>query len=342
MREAVVIGGTGFIGSYLVEALVQSGWRVRIVSRSGGTDRPHDGVSFVRAGVSDADALDQAIAGAEYVFHLATGGGSAWADFERDYITGTRAVAGSCLKHGVRRLIYTSSIAALDLGRNITVTETHGVDPRPEERGLYCRAKVAAEGILNEMHARQGLDVVILRPAVVVGPGGLLAHSGVGQWPSDGCCIGWGSGRNPLPLVLAEDVAGACVLAMTAEGAAGRTFNLSGDVLISAREYVERAAAVSMRNLRFYPQSLLKMQALEVMKWVLKCAARKADNPFPSYRDLKSRSLQTKLDCSAAKSTLGWRPNADREYFFQEAIGSHLTPVSSSDLRLAELPSVFS
>ena len=341
MREAVVIGGTGFIGSYLVEALVQSGWRVRVVSRSGGTDRLHDGVTFVRAAVSDADALGKAIAGAEYVFHLATGGGAGWADFERDYIAGTRTVAEACLKHGVRRLIYTSSIAALDLGRNVTVTEAEGVDPQPEVRGMYCRAKVAAEGILNEMHARQGLDVVILRPAVVMGRGGLLAHSGVGQWPSDGCCIGWGAGRNPLPFVLAEDVASACVLAMTAAGAAGRTFNLVGDVMISAREYVERAAAFSMRNLRFYPQSLLKLQALEVMKWVLKCAARKADNPFPSYRDLKSRSLQTRLDCSAAKNVLGWRPNADKEHFFREAVYSHIAPVAPADLRLAELPRAF-
>jgi hypothetical protein len=78
---------------------------------------------------------------------------------------------------------------------------------------------------------------------------------------------------------------------------------------------------------------LWKMQALEAGKWLLKIAARKPDNPFPSYRDLKSRALACQLDCSLAKEKLGWQPVQDAEAFFAEAIDSHLPAIPAGDLR---------
>ncbi len=78
----------------------------------------------------------------------------------------------------------------------------------------------------------------------------------------------------------------------------------------------------------------MAVQAAEVAKWMLKAIAGKPDNRYPSLYDLRSRSLRTGLDCSAAKQVLGWQPNADLEIFLKEAIGCHLRPTVAGDLRL--------
>ena len=335
--DVVVLGGTGFIGRALVNLLLDHGHFVTVVGRqAGGAHSTRPKLRFASGSLADADTIKRLIDGAQIVFHLATGGGPNWSDFERDFYQGTRNVADACLQFGVKRLIYTSSIAALYLGGRELVNEGHGLDPKPAQRGAYAHAKVGAEGILGQMHRENNLPVVIARPGVVMGRGGSLAHSGIGQWPCDNCCIGWGAGNTPLPFVLAKDIADALLAAMETPGIEGMSFNLAGDVFLSAAEFVHIVAERSCRNFRFYPQSLLKMQALEIAKWALKIAAKKPDNTFPSFRDLKSRSLRAPIDCSAAKTVLRWNPNADKNVFIAEAIDSHLTDVLPGDLRLRD------
>ena len=284
--------------------------------------------------MADAAAISDSIAGSQAVVYLATGGGATWSDFERDFVGGARNVGQACLRHAVRRLVYTSSTAALYLGRKMTIDESAGVDGTGAGRGMYSRAKIMAEGLLQEMRATSQLPVVVVRPGVVVGRGGMLNHSGIGLWPSDTCCIGWGRGNTPLPFVLVDDVARAIVSALDTPAIEGMCFNLAGDVNLSAREFVRLLAERSFRNCRFYPQSFAKMQLLEIGKWLLKHLARKRDNPFPSYRDLKSRSMRSQLDTSAAKKFLNWSPNRSREVFIAEAIESHCPPPPAGDLRL--------
>ncbi|HXH23613.1 MAG TPA: NAD-dependent epimerase/dehydratase family protein [Vicinamibacterales bacterium] len=330
-----VFGGTGFIGRHLVEALVNRGLRVRVVSRRRAPALPPRGdLSVVNADLADAASLRRAVEGSAVVFHLATGGGDTWADFAREAVDGTRLIAEACLDAQVQRLIYTSSSAALYLGARGTIDESAGTDPRPHRRSMYSRAKIEAERLLLRMHREHGLPVVILRPAVVLGSGGTAAHAGFGTWPSDLCCIGWGLGTHPLPLVLVGDVVSALLAAIDAPGIEGRSYNLAGDVRMSAREFVHLVAALSRRRYRFYPRPVLYLHAIDVIKWMLKLAARKPENPFPSLRDLRSNTLRTHIDCSAARRDLGWRPIADRQAFVAQAILPHVRPVPPGDLRL--------
>jgi nucleoside-diphosphate-sugar epimerase len=332
--EVVVIGGTGFIGSHLVRELRRREVPVRIVTRRPPATAHQPGITYIQGDLAHPESLRQSIEGSSVVFHLATGGGATWAEFERDFVHATRQVAQFSLESGVRRLIYASSIAALFLGRRCKIDERTGPDPQPYNRSLYSRAKIAAEQVLHEMHDRHGLPVVIVRPGVVVGPGGFLQHSGVGNWASDLCSVGWGRGKEPLPFVLAQDVAAAMTAAMDASGIDGSTFNLVGDVRPTAAEFVQVLSDRSLRAFCFYPQSLWKLQIFDIAKWVLKIAARKPDNPFPSYRDLVTRALRSQFDCSAAKEMLGWRPVADREQFLQQAIDANLPTIKAGDLRL--------
>jgi nucleoside-diphosphate-sugar epimerase len=332
-ERIVVIGGTGFIGSPLVESLVSAGHRVTVIGRQA---RPVPaGASFVIGEVADRSRMFEVVEGAAAVYHLGTGGGSTWAEFERDFVQGARNVAEACLNAGVRRLVYTSSIAALYLGGRRRITDEMPADQKPQLRSLYSRGKIAAEAELLRLHEERRLPVVILRPGVVVGRRGILDHGGVGQWPTDIRCIGWGSGRNPLPLVLVDDVVDALVLALSASEIDGRALNVVGDVCISAREYVDLCSRESLRDYRFYPRSLPYLQSIEIIKWVLKVFARKAENPFPSYRDLKSRSFRASFDNTGAKRALGWTPNADLNVFVQQALRTHIRPVPAGDLRRA-------
>lgn len=320
--NVVVIGGTGFIGSRLVSLLEQEGSSVAVMSRRPG--------ARYQGSVNDPGSLERCTRGASVVFHLATGGGDNWADFERDFLDGARNVAAACRANGVQRLVYTSSIAALYLGGQAIEDERCGLDPRIQERSFYARAKAGAEIILRN----SGVPVIIVRPGVVVGAGGLVQHTGVGYWPSNTCCLGWGSGNYPLPFVLVDDVAEALRAAALTPGIEGDAFNLAGDVRLTAREYVAALADRSLRPFRFYPQPLWRLQSMEIGKWLVKTAARRPGLTFPSYRDLQSRSLRATLDSTRAKEVLGWRPNADLSRFYSEAIDRNLRPVPPGDLRL--------
>src|SRR5581483_10375789 len=127
-----VTGGTGFIGNALVNLLQACGERVTVVSRGADPRQSgRNGVIYVRGDVADADSMMQQIAGAGMVFHLASGGGDRWSDYERDVVGGARNVAAACKQHKIARLIYTSTIAALYLGRRGTIDQTSGPDPKP-------------------------------------------------------------------------------------------------------------------------------------------------------------------------------------------------------------------
>jgi len=335
MPDAVVLGGGGFIGRGLVRALLDRGQTVRVVSRSAKPGRyTEEGLSLVGGDVSSPQDMLTAVDGASVVYQLTTGGGNDWSDFERDFLQGVRNVAEACLAHRVSRLVYASSIAALYLGDQRTIDERAGLDPQPRKRGMYARAKIEAEKILTTLRASRGLPYVVVRPGVVMGGGGLLSHSGVGYWAADTRCLGWGGGTNPLPFVLVEDVVSAMVAAGNVAGIDGMAFNLAGDQRPTAQAFVAEISRRSYRDFQFYPQSLIKMQAIEIFKWLMKVAARKPGNSFPPYRDLKSRGLVSYLDCSAAKEKLGWRPNTSLERFYMEAIDAHLKPIPPGDLRL--------
>lgn len=335
-KDIVVFGGNGFIGQQLVAALLAQGHRVRVASRS--TPPLSDGNAnprLHRADVSNRASVDAVVAGADVVFNLASGGGNAWSDFERDIIGGARNVAEACLAHGVRRLVYTSSSAALFLGGNGRMDEGDGTDSKPGGRGLYSRAKIEAERVLRSMHEEKRLPVVILRPAVVVGKGGLLSHSGLGIWPSPTRCVGRGPGYSPVPFVLVQDVVQALLASIDAPKVEGMTFNLAGDVRFSAREFVRLIAQSTGRDFQFAPRPLAIHFAIDVAKWALKAAGRKVENPFPSWHDLSSRTMSRQIDNGLAKRHLGWIPTNDIASFLDAAIGAHVKPMKPGDLRVA-------
>jgi predicted dehydrogenase/nucleoside-diphosphate-sugar epimerase len=322
--EVVLTGATGFVGRRVVRQVVAAGRPLTLLVRRPAELLPElaDPTHRVFAGdVHVPDSLRVAFTGASTVVHLATGAGDDPDAIEHDLALGARNVAEAALAAGVRRLVFLSSSAALWLGRRGARPQ---LDSRPERRAPYARGKIAAERLLRQIGGDR-LELVVLRPAIVVGEGGLLEHSGVGLWPRDHRCIGWGSGRVPLPFVLVDDVARAIVAALDAPAAAGSCYDLAGGVRLTAADYVAALRAATGRDYRFHGRPVFLTFLLEVGKWLIKLAARR-HTPFPSLRDLRSRGFFSPIDSSAAARDLGWTPVSDRDQFLRLAIGAHAAP----------------
>ncbi len=314
--EVVVLGGTGFLGRRCVQQLRARGTPVTLVARKPALLPAawRDGSLRVFAGdAGDPAVLAAAFAGATAVLHLATAAGDDPDQVELTMARAVRAAGEAALAAGVARFVYTSSTAALWLGDRGRVDGSVGPDPRPAARSAYARGKIAAERELGALRA-QGLPLVVVRPGIVVGDDGAREHSGVGSWVRDNHCVGWGRGRTPLPFVLADDCAHALVAALTAPAAAGRAYNLAGDVRLTAREYVRELAARTGRDYHFHATPLRWMWLQEVGKHAVKALARRP-RQWPAYRDFASRSFRTELDCGDAKRDLGFAPEPDRARF---------------------------
>ncbi|HET9210553.1 MAG TPA: NAD-dependent epimerase/dehydratase family protein [Thermoanaerobaculia bacterium] len=336
--EVVVLGGTGFIGRRVVAKLVERGLPVTAVVRRAHslpavlTGAARDGrLRLVPGRLEDGEALATALKGAKTVLHLATGGGDSWEKIERSMIRGSVDVAEAALAAGAGRFVYVSSIAALyagpDRGTSV-IDDDLQTDPQPEGREIYSRGKMEAERRLLELHRQRGLPLVIVRPGVVLGEGTPLQHSGLGLWVRDNHCVGWGPGEHPLPVVDVDDVAEALVLLALYPGhdLDGQALNLCSRAPLSAREIVDEMRWATGRDLHFHPRPLWLSQTMEIGKWVVKKAGRRPGVTFPSYRDLKTRSLAVPFNSRLAREKLGWRPVEDREEFLDRAVRFHARP----------------
>lgn len=330
--EVTVTGATGFIGRRVVGRLLDRGVPVTALVRRTHALPPEieeparEGLlRIVQVSLSDEEALVAALKGTRAVIHLATGGGDTWEVVQRDMVEGSRRVGTAALDAGVTRFVYVSSVAALyggpDAGAE-EISDEWPTDPRPEARPIYARGKIAAEKALLELHRDRGLGLVLARPGVVLGQGTPMQHSGLGLWVRDNHCVGWGRGDHPLPLVWVDDVAEAIVRAALHEGDElhGRAMNLCARPPLSAAQVVEELRRHTRRRIAFHPRSMALSQVMEIGKWLVKKAGRRADAAFPSWRDLKARSLAKPFRCETARQVLGWTPVEDREEFLDAAV----------------------
>jgi len=173
--RAFVTGGTGFIGGAVVRHLLSAGHEVRALVRPGADTRQLDGLAVERSegDLSQGDALTVAMAGCEWVFHVAalySYWGHREAEFYQVNVEGTRNVLHAARLAGAERVVYTSSIAVLGLHPDRTPATEDTPSTLAERIGPYQRSKFLAEAVAREAEA-QGLPVVIVNPTSPVGVG---------------------------------------------------------------------------------------------------------------------------------------------------------------------------
>ena len=182
MKNVLVTGGSGFIGSNLAAALLQQGLNVRILRRP--NSNPFNtvdlGVEHRIGDVRDAGSLRNAIRGCDTIFHTAAMV-SFWKPARQlQYeinVHGTQNVVDACLRENVERLIHTSSIAAIghETGRKFA-DESTAFNWQQADSG-YKNSKHLAEAEILKGVA-QGLDAVLVNPGVVIGPGDIHFNGG--------------------------------------------------------------------------------------------------------------------------------------------------------------------
>ncbi len=170
--RAFVTGGTGFIGSHVVRSLLQSKHKVTALVRKnsnlGNLDKL--AIDIVKGDLNDPNIWEQ-MQGCDYLFHIAAHY-SLWQK-DRDLlyfnnVEGTRNILAAAKKVGIKRTVYTSSVAAIGVGKpGEIVDETHQ-SPVEKLVGDYKKSKFLAEQVAIEA-ANKGQDIVIVNPSSPIG-----------------------------------------------------------------------------------------------------------------------------------------------------------------------------
>jgi dihydroflavonol-4-reductase len=172
---AFVTGATGFVGSHVAAALAAQGADLRVLVRTGSDLRNLEGMNADRVigDLRDSASIEKALAGCEVVFHVAADY-RLWVrdpdEMYRANVGGTRAILAAARKNGVRRVVYTSSVATMGFAANNNGHLADETSPVSLDNmiGHYKRSKFMAEEVALEA-ARNGMDVVVVNPTTPVG-----------------------------------------------------------------------------------------------------------------------------------------------------------------------------
>jgi len=271
--RALVTGATGFVGAAVARALVSDGWEVRALARKGSDRRnlQRMTVEVIEGDLADIDSLARALLECEALFHVAADYRLGAFDPEQLYRTnveGTRNILNAAREAGVRRIIYTSSVATI----GIPADGSPGTEETPatlaDMIGHYKRSKYLAEQVAREA-ARAGAPVVIVNPSTPIGPGD-VKPTPTGQMVLDAA-----AGRMPayldtgLNIVHVDDVAIGHLLAFH-RGRVGERYILGGQDMTLREILVEIAQLVGRKP----PSIRLPSAAVMPIAYVAEAVAR--------------------------------------------------------------------
>lgn len=244
----LVTGASGFVGSAVVRRLLGAGHAVRVLLRPGSDRRNVQGLplDIVHGDLTDSASLARAIAGCEALFHVA-------ADYRlwvpdpqalyRANVQGTLAMMRAAADAGVRRIVYTSSVATLGSTRDGSPADESTPVVEADMIGHYKRSKFLAEAEVRRLVREQGLPAVIVNPSTPVGPRDLKPT------PTGRMIVDAASGRMPayvdtgLNLVHVDDVAAGHLLAFE-RGVIGERYILGGRDM-TLKEILDMIAALT-------------------------------------------------------------------------------------------------
>jgi nucleoside-diphosphate-sugar epimerase len=325
MSSVLVTGGSGFVGSHTILQLLAAGHQVRATVRDlsreasvramlkvGGAE-PGDRLSFVAADLESDAGWPQAVAGCDYVLHVASPFPLENPRHDDELIVPAREGALRVLRAardaGVKRVVMTSSFAAIGYGHaNNTVpfneadwTDISGNDVQP-----YIKSKTLAEHAAWDFIAREGgaLELSVVNPVGIFGPvlGADFSSSiGIVQRMMDGGMPG--APKIHFGVVDVRDVADLHLRAMTHPAAKGERFlAVAGDSMSLhqvAKVLRARMGAAAKRVPRFQPPN-----------WLVRLAARRDPSMRPAVPQLgRVRNASNEK----ARRLLGWAPRRSEE-----------------------------
>ena len=295
---AFITGGTGFIGSALAEALLQSGEQVHCLVRSPRALKWLEGVPVrvVHGDIFSEEILAQAVSEATHVFHLA-GLTKALTSAEYFHANGvaTRTVLRICAQHAKRlqRFVYVSSIAAAGPSRD---GRPRREEETPQPVSVYGRSKLAGETACAEF--AQHVPITIVRPPVVYGPRDRDVYEYFKQ-------IKWGLRLRPglqeryTSLIHVQDLVRGMIAAGQHPQAAGETFFLANPEFY---EWSQLGLAIAQAMQRKTVALAIPLGVTPVVAAVSELVAKITRRPALLNFDKVREMRETHWICSAEKS----------------------------------------
>ncbi|MDH5444114.1 MAG: SDR family oxidoreductase [Gammaproteobacteria bacterium] len=298
MANILLTGATGFVGGRLLSMLQEQGHQCRAAIRRPSSTVDVHADSIV---VGDIDAntdWSTAVAGMDVVVHLAARvhvmhdqADNPLAEFRKINLDGTRSLAEAAVKAGVKRFVYISTIK---VNGERTKDKPFKADDIPAPSDPYAIAKWEAEKNLREIAQATGLEVVIIRPPLVYGPGVKANLQSLIKLVRKRIPLPLAGIKNKRSLVALDNLASLIMLACVHPNAAGHVFLAADDEALSTAELVGKIAkAFGQRSPVFYFPSRL-------IEFGIRLLGKQA-----VWQRL-SGSLQ--VDNSAAKELMGWQP----------------------------------
>jgi 2-alkyl-3-oxoalkanoate reductase len=300
--DVLVTGAAGALGSALVARLVADGKSVRgMVRRPPRTPVP--GVQYVIGNLGNPDDVRRAVDGADVVIHAGAAKAGVWDEHRCATVVGTENVIAACQAASVAQLIHISSMSVLHWAladHGVPLTEEAPLEPRPEDRGAYTRAKLRAE-VAVAAAAADGLPAVILRPGQIFG-GSLPLINSIVAFRAAGRFVVLGSGRARIPLVFLDDVIDGIVAAVDVRLTSGEVIHLIDEEHLDRLQIL--ALAEPERPVTTVPRRTVEA-AGRASESVLARLGRQS--PLgPSRLPFILADARFESDCAAR--LLGWRP----------------------------------
>jgi dihydroflavonol-4-reductase len=306
-ESVLVTGASGFIGSAVVRALIDAGYRVRALCEPGRDDDNLAGLAVERivGDIRDPATLDRATEGVSTVFHLAAIYRFWASDPELFYdvnVGGTMNVIRAAERAGCSRLVYTSTVATLGVAENGRPASEESVVHFEHLFGHYKRSKYLAEHEVLRAGAT-GLPVVLVHPTFPVG------ERDTAPTPTGRTIVEFLNGRIPgyvdtaLNVVHVDDVARGHVLAAQ-RGAPGRSYILGGENM-SLREMLAVLADVCglpAPRIRVSPRLVLPI--VRSSEW-FESSVMKREPTLPS-EPVRMATTRMEYDTGRARTELGY------------------------------------
>ena len=315
---ALVTGGNGFVGRYIVEMLIARGDRVRVAGRGDYPELAALGAECVRADLSTPEggaALGRALRGVETVFHVAAKAG-VWGEFDdffRNNVVATQRVVRAAVRAGVPKLIYTSSPSVA-----IGTADIAGADesaPYPERYlAPYPQTKALAERFVL---ARQDIAAVAIRPHLVFGPRDPHIFPRMLDRARRGRLAQIGDGTNLVDVTYVENAAEAHLLAADALGERsalrGRAYFIGQEAPVNLWGFInEVVTRAGLRPLRRRISAPAAMRLAGVMELAYRQLGLRREPPLTRLM-VSQMSRSHWFDHSAAQRDFGYGPRISTE-----------------------------
>ena len=311
-RLALVTGGTGFVGSAVARRLLAENVPVRALARPGSDRRNLEDLEaqIVEGDLTDAASLARAVAGCDALFHVAADYRT-WApkpdELYRANVDGTRAILNAAKHAGVKRVVYTSSVATLGIPKDGTPGDERTPVTVEDMVGHYKRSKFLAEDVAREF-AAPGLEVVIVNPSTPIGP------RDVKPTPTGRIVVDAASGKMPayvdtgLNVVHVDDVAAGHWLAYQ-KGRSGDRYVLGGTDMSLREILIEIAEIVGRRP----PVLRLPHAAVLPIAYAAEAWARLTGfKPVATVEEVRMSKKRMYFSSDRAKRELGYDPRPPR------------------------------